>query len=279
MAGAQSRGRVALFMIAALLLCLRFDSLRLTVLPALTALLGVMSARELHRMASRVGVQYSRVLSMTLTGGIVLIGIIDHETYANLLPVLLGLAMMLTFLMQMRVYGIPGALTGVASGMLALLYVALPLSLALQVLQFDRVFLFFSLVMIWSADSGAYFTGRKFGRTKMAPTLSPKKTVEGFAGGVVVCCAVALLFKLALAGMTFDYPLLHIVLLGGLLAVVAPLGDLAESVLKRDCGVKDSGHSLGGHGGILDRIDSMLFCMPVCYGYLRFFVWPLLEQA
>jgi phosphatidate cytidylyltransferase len=273
----ESRGRVALLMIATLLACLRFDFLRLTVLPALTALLGVMGAREMHRMAGKLGIQFSRPVAMTLSGGIVLMGVMNHELYAGLLPVVLTGAMMLVFTMQMRVYGIPGAYTGVASSLLTLLYVAVPLSLALQVLQYDRLFLFFSLIMIWSADSGAYFVGRKIGRTKLAPSLSPKKTVEGLLGGVAACCLVALAFKLAVPSVAFEYPLRHVIPLAALLGFAAPTGDLAESVLKRDCGVKDSGHSLGGHGGVLDRIDSMFFCMPICYGYLRFFVWPFIE--
>jgi len=278
MAKVQSRGRVALAMIGTLLLCLRFEVLRLTVLPAITAVLGVMSAREVHRMAGRLGVQFSRSIAMALTGGIVIMGVVDHELYGNLLPVVLTGAMMLVFVVQMRLYGIPGAFSGVASNMLTLLYVAVPLSLALQVLQYDRLFLFFSLVMIWASDSGAYFVGRKFGRTSLAPTLSPKKTVEGLFGGVAVCCLVALGFKLAVPAAAFSYPLSHVLFLAALIGIAAPAGDLAESVLKRDCGVKDSGHSLGGHGGVLDRIDSMFFCMPVCYGYLRFFVWPFLES-
>src|SRR5690606_25983649 len=109
---------------------------------------------------------------------------------------------------------------------------------------------------------GAYFVGRKFGRHQMTPNLSPKKTVEGLLGGIATCCLVAVLFKLLIPNVSFPYSLAHIVPLAAIIGVAAPIGDLAESVLKRDCGVKDSGNSLGGHGGVLDRIDSMLFCMP-----------------
>ncbi len=277
MGAASSRGRIALLMIITLLVCLRVDFLRFTLLPLLTALLGVMSARELHRMAGKVGVEYSRAVAMALTGGIVLAGMLSFSAFATVLPILLTGAIIILFLMHMRIYGIPSALTGVAVGALSLLYVAVPLALALQVLQYDRLFLFFGLIMIWSADSGAYFVGRKFGRTKMAPTLSPKKTIEGLLGGVMTCVIVALLFALAVPDVSFPYPITHLLLLAVGLAFAAPLGDLSESVLKRDCGVKDSGHSLGGHGGVLDRIDSMLFCMPICYAYLRLFVWPAIE--
>ncbi len=274
MANSQSRGRIAIIMIGSLLLCLRFDYLRVTVLPIITAFLGVMGAWELHRMARHVGVNYSRTLSMVLAGGIVLMGMAEFDLYNQLLPVVLTGAMILIFVIQMNRYGIPGALTGIASSLMAMLYIAVPLSLALQVLQYDRLFLFYALGLIWTADSGAYFVGRRFGKTKMAPTLSPKKTVEGLLGGVAACCMVAALFKLVVPDASFAYPFVHIIPLAILIGFAAPVGDLAESVLKRDSGVKDSGQILGGHGGVLDRIDSMFFCMPIYYGYLRFFVWP-----
>ncbi len=277
MGKAQSRGRIALFMIGTLLLCLRFDLLRITVLPVITAGLGVIGARELHRMARNVGANYSLALSVVLAGGVVLLGAADLTLYGQLLPVALTGAMIFIFTMQMSRFGIPGALTGISASILALLYVAVPLSLALQILQFDRLFLFFALGLIWTADSGAYFVGRGFGKTKFAPTLSPKKTVEGLLGGVVACCVVALLFIIIVPDVSFNYPMSQILLLAAVIGIAAPAGDLAESVLKRDSGVKDSGHGLGGHGGVLDRIDSMFFCMPIYYGYLRFFVWPWVE--
>lgn len=273
MAKVQSRGRIALLMIGTLLLCLRFDILRVTVLPVITAFLGVMGARELHRMARHVGANYSRPLSMVLAGGIVLMGMTDISAYAELLPIVLTGAMIIIFIMQMNRFGIPGAFTGIAASLMALLYLAVPLSLALQVLQYDRLFLFFALGLIWTADSGAYFVGRRFGKTQLAPTLSPKKTVEGLLGGVAACCLVALLFKIVVPDVSFPYSLGHIIPLAALIGLAAPVGDLAESVLKRDSGVKDSGSGLGGHGGVLDRIDSMFFCMPIYYAYLRFFVW------
>lgn len=277
MTAIKSRGRVALVMVIVLLICLRFDALRLTVLPALTALLGALGIREFHRMARNSGAVFSLPLAMVLGVGIVLAGMATAENFSYLAPVLLAGGMIVTFTIQMNRYGIPGALSGVSAGGFALLYIALPLALTLQVLQYDRLFLFFGLVLIWTADSGAYFVGRKWGRTKMAPNLSPKKTVEGLIGGVIACCLVAAIFKLVTPDSTFHYPMLHVVILGAIISVLSVAGDLAESVLKRDTGVKDSGRGMGGHGGVLDRIDSMLFCMPAYYAYLRFFIWPVME--
>lgn len=269
---AKSRGRVALLMIITLILCLRFDVLRLTLLPALTALLGAMGIREFHRMARLQNANFSLPLALVLGAGIIICGIMPPDQYASLFPVLITFSMILLFSVQMNRFGIPGAVTGAASAGFSLLYIAVPLSLALQVTVIDRLFLFFALLLIWMADSGAYFVGRKFGRHKLAPNLSPKKTVEGLIGGILTCGLVAVLFKHLVPSAAFhQFPSNHVLVLGAIIGVMAPLGDLAESVLKRDAGVKDSGTGLGGHGGVLDRVDSMLFCMPLYYAYLRYF--------
>lgn len=112
---------------------------------------------------------------------------------------------------------------------------------------------------IWAADSGAYFMGRAFGKTPLWPAISPKKTVEGAIGGVVVTVIVALAFSFA------QPELLHAgraILLGILIAVVGQMGDLIQSAYKRVKGIKDTGTLLPGHGGVLDRTDSWLIVFP-----------------
>jgi phosphatidate cytidylyltransferase len=121
---------------------------------------------------------------------------------------------------------------------------------------------FFTLAITWLQDTGAFFIGRAFGRTKMAPTLSPKKSWEGFAGGMAAAIATAL-FCVPLLGLPIT--LGEAVILGVVAGIFGPLGDLAESLIKRQVGVKDSGFIIPGHGGILDRIDSILFTGPVVY--------------
>ncbi|WP_372015158.1 phosphatidate cytidylyltransferase [Pseudoxanthomonas sp. 10H] len=118
-----------------------------------------------------------------------------------------------------------------------------------------------ALALVWAADSGAYFAGRHFGRRKLAPTISPNKTVEGAIGGVVAGVAIALAFG-ALAGAgAAQLPALALVALVAVLASI--VGDLVESLLKRQAGVKDSGSLIPGHGGILDRVDGVLAALPV----------------
>jgi phosphatidate cytidylyltransferase len=116
-------------------------------------------------------------------------------------------------------------------------------------------------------DSGAYFTGRRFGRRKLIPSVSPKKTVEGGLGGLAGAVGTAaLLHFLVLRTIPgLDLSFAWILLTGFLLGISAQVGDLAESVLKREAGVKDSGSLLPGHGGILDRFDAILFNVPLCW--------------
>lgn len=127
--------------------------------------------------------------------------------------------------------------------------------------------LMYVFLLVWCADSGAYFVGRKFGKRKMSPNVSPNKSVEGLIGGLVTGLVVVVgisLFKLKLSGAE-----LGIFILLSLLTILASvLGDLFESMLKRRAGVKDSGTILPGHGGVLDRIDSLLSATPIfAFGY------------
>jgi phosphatidate cytidylyltransferase len=119
-----------------------------------------------------------------------------------------------------------------------------------------------AVALTWAADSGAYLIGRRFGKRRMAPSLSPKKTWEGYAGGVAAAAAVG-----ALIGLISPIGPLHSAALGLLVGFTGTLGDLAESMFKRQAGSKDSGHLIPGHGGVFDRIDSLLWAGVVVYYY------------
>jgi phosphatidate cytidylyltransferase len=117
----------------------------------------------------------------------------------------------------------------------------------------------------WACDTGAFFAGRAFGARKLAPGISPGKTVEGAAGGLI--CALAMSLVMGWRLLSLDPRLAGA--LGLMVAVLAPVGDLCESALKRELGIKDFGGLLPGHGGVLDRFDSLLFTAPVVYYVLR----------
>jgi len=123
------------------------------------------------------------------------------------------------------------------------------------------------LAVIWANDIAALAVGRKFGRTLFAPQLSPKKTNEGAAGGLVAGIVVAVILQRFLFN---DLQTVHVVAVSVLAGVFGQLGDIAESLLKRAAEVKDSSRLIPGHGGALDRMDSLLFAFPVLYIYLVF---------
>jgi phosphatidate cytidylyltransferase len=118
-------------------------------------------------------------------------------------------------------------------------------------------------MMTWGADTAALFTGRKFGRHKIAPTVSPNKTWEGAIGGIVASCLIGIG-----GSRILDFSIVHGIVLGLLCGSFGLIGDLCASVLKRDLGVKDFGGLLPGHGGVLDRIDSIILTAPITYFYV-----------
>ena len=129
-------------------------------------------------------------------------------------------------------------------------------------------FFVMAVVAPWCADSAAYFVGSFMGKTKLCPSISPKKTVEGAVGGVfgsIICTFLAgVIFQfLVYRNVSMNY--FSLLLVGIFCAIVSVLGDLIFSVIKRDCGIKDYGSTMPGHGGMLDRVDSVLFCVPFTY--------------
>jgi len=134
-------------------------------------------------------------------------------------------------------------------------------------LSAGAAYVWLAFVGTWASDTFAYFVGSYFGRHKLCPKISPNKTTEGALGGMF-----GSIVALVILGMLFKLPISHCAIMGLLVGIVAPIGDLVESAMKRFAGVKDSGHILPGHGGILDRFDSILFTVPAVYYYMHTFV-------
>lgn len=137
----------------------------------------------------------------------------------------------------------------------------------LRISENGWLFIILMLVTTWSTDTFAYFVGMKFGRNKLAPKVSPKKTIEGSLGGVAGSILGSFLVFLAISNG--EIKLLHFLVIGLLIGIIGQVGDLAESALKRLGGVKDSGKLIPGHGGVLDRFDSMLFTAPLLFYYFK----------
>jgi phosphatidate cytidylyltransferase len=148
--------------------------------------------------------------------------------------------------------------SAVFAGLLVLVPAAIALARLAAIEPNGNWLLLYLLVLIAAADVGGYFGGRRFGRYKLAPAISPGKTWEGFAAGMLASVAVA-----AIAAPLFDQPVIAWVALGLLVALISVVGDLVESLFKRKVGLKDSSGLLPGHGGVLDRIDSHTAAAPV----------------
>ena len=132
------------------------------------------------------------------------------------------------------------------------------LSIAAVLTQAGPAYLLFMLFLVWAADVGAYFAGRRFGRRLLAPRVSPKKTWEGLGGGLLLALLIAMIGVVG-----FAQPALPLLAVAAATVLASVVGDLTESLFKRNAGLKDSGTLLPGHGGVLDRIDSVTAAAPV----------------
>jgi phosphatidate cytidylyltransferase len=174
-----------------------------------------------------------------------------------------------------------------AFGLFALLYIAYPLTLIplIKAHEDGTGLLVLLFVCVWSGDIAALYIGRRFGRRKLAPRLSPGKTWEGTGASIVasIACGLGVFFlgqylmeARGFTGLLLGMPVWQVALLAAFLNVVAQLGDLLESAIKRGAGVKDSGTLLPGHGGILDRIDALLLAAPAMWYVLLLRDWQTL---
>ena len=161
------------------------------------------------------------------------------------------------------IYSISGTLLGI-------FYISLPLSLLVSIrnTHYGRWLIFFFFIFIWAGDTFAFYLGITFGRHKLWPAVSPNKSIEGFIGGLLGNFITVIIFKILVFPSLTHLDCIWIALSVG---IIGQIGDLFESLLKRSAQVKDSGSIIPGHGGILDRMDSILFAVPVFYYYLYFF--------
>ena len=176
------------------------------------------------------------------------------------LMVVLGVLWWLLSILWLKRFGFESRTAKLAAGTLAIV----PAWCAIAILHGGQPnghrWLLAALAIVWAADTGAYFAGRKFGRRKLAPRISPNKTVEGLVGGVVAGVALGLVVAVFAGATPGQLPAIALVALVAVLFSV--VGDLFESLLKRQVGVKDSSNLIPGHGGLLDRVDGMVAALP-----------------
>jgi phosphatidate cytidylyltransferase len=182
----------------------------------------------------------------------------------------LALGGLLIFAFSPEDGSVKGSMKRASSGFFVLFFPVWCLAHLVFYLQTNegRSSLMFLLICVWMSDSAAYYAGTAFGRRKLAVKISPNKTIVGSIAGILGSVFSAFLLRwLSLVA----WPLPFVLLSGLFLSVVAQAGDLAESIVKRDAGVKDSGELIPGHGGILDRVDALLFSVPMFYYCLSWF--------
>ncbi len=223
---------------------------------------------EFYRMAQARGISPNFFLGSVM-GSLVVLEFYHHVLAGEgdaLFITACMLIVMVTRLFSSR--PVDGAIEDISSTFLGVFYVALLFAFQVEIIKGSegRQWIVFLYFIIWASDIGAYSIGIPFGKHRLYEKISPKKSIEGLIGALAASAGMALLCR-----VWFMPPmgLVETVAIGLVLATVGTLGDLTESLLKRAAGIKDSGGIIPGHGGILDRMDSMLFAAPVLYYYLK----------
>ncbi len=255
------------------ILAIIFGSLVLFLPPApikiVIALLSALGIHEFTRMALPKHPTSSVSLPLLLGTGLSLAIMFGYQHWQVLL-VAIPLVVMILFVYYLIVdHSLELVLTQISRSFLGIIYAGLLFSFLglLRDLPSGSAWLFTVLATTFGADTGAYVVGHLLGRHKLAPKVSPAKTVEGFVGGIAASIALAFICKFLIKNNFSNIDCLWI---GGIAGVIGPLGDLSESLLKRSVGVKDSGDLIPGHGGLLDRVDALLFTSPIVYYYAAY---------
>ena len=240
----------------------------------LVAAAVVLGCYEFYALAERRGLRPHKVLG-AIFGVAAACSFIDERLEAT--AVLCAAALLIPMAAMIRGRhggsGLPEAIGGISVTLFSVLYVGLLMGYSVALLSDggergrDLTVLLFWVV--WLSDAGAYVIGSMWGRHKLAPAISPGKTIEGAAGALVAAVVAALIAK---AWIFTRLTLSQAVILGLLLGFSGMIGDLAESLIKRAASVKDSGWLFPGHGGMLDRADSLLFAAPVLFYYQKYFM-------
>ena len=265
----KKRVITALWGIPLLIAALWFDQ-PLPWFTLLVAIWGLLAVFEFYKMVAGAKAPPLTYFGLIWT---LLFILSPHFNYAVTIPLLLTSAVVLSLIWLLLRPQKEGAFIGWAWTIAGILYVGWLLShfVALRGLDDGRNWVFLALFATFGSDTAAFFTGRALGRHHLAPSISPGKTWEGTIAGVLGAIIVGLLFTIP-SPLSLPLGYGQAILLGLLISIFGQLGDLAESLLKRNMGVKDSGRLLPGHGGALDRIDSVVFAGIVVYYYV---IWAI----
>jgi phosphatidate cytidylyltransferase len=252
------------------------------ILATALGVIAALGAWELYRMSGAAGNEPLETAGIVIAASVPLM---VHATYLGVFRVTVTVAAMIFLALAAGVIWARGKarkpLVSLALTVTGIIYPAL-VTYMYPIRYHDYVIdaragtalLMLPIALTWATDTGAYFSGRMLGRHKLIPSVSPAKTVEGAVGGVIVAVIAAWLYVMFILRPVAQLSMLpaSLTLFAILISVVAQVGDLVESLFKRDAGVKDSSRLLPGHGGILDRFDSLLFVLPAAYVLLGYFL-------
>ena len=209
-----------------------------------------------------------RVGKVLATGGIFSGAFLLWAVYSDMRDLSLVIAFLVLGLLSLRLLmkEPTGAIQEVAPVVLGLFYLPFVLSLMIKLREVAPGWVIYTAGTVWGADSFAYYIGKTFGRRRLYPSVSPKKTVEGAVGSIIGGAICSILIGLLLLN---GLKLLNLFLVGMIIGIASIVGDLTESMFKRDAGVKDSGTLLPGHGGVLDKMDGIIYATPIVYTFVR----------
>lgn len=230
---------------------------------ALIAAVALIAMREWLLLNDKISSSYP------LLGYLVLAGMLLAAYFVNVALFLTAIILSILILFLFITYYYPRVdLPGILLSYVGALYIGIAITSVYFLRQQWGIWPVVTLLLLnWGTDSGAYFVGKSLGKRKFAPSISPKKTWEGFFGGLAVSVLVGLFIS-----YFWDIGIIHIISLSLLISFAGQMGDLTESVFKRSAGVKDSGNIIPGHGGMLDRMDSLLMAAPVAYIFLYWLI-------
>jgi phosphatidate cytidylyltransferase len=228
----------------------------------LAALWGVLAVLEFYRLVATAKVPV--LISFGIAWTFVFI-VSPHAGHDATLPTILTSGIVFSLIWLVLRSHREGAFAGWAWTLAGMLYIGWLMSYLVALrLEAGRNWVYFALFTTFASDTAAYFIGKTFGKHYLAPRISPHKTWEGAAGGILGAVIIGALFSLP-SPISIPVDIWLIVLLSALVSIFGQFGDLAKSLLKRNAGVKDSGKLLPGHGGVLDRTDSVIFAGVVAY--------------
>ncbi|PAV30033.1 phosphatidate cytidylyltransferase [Virgibacillus profundi] len=235
-----------------------YGNLPFTLFVYVIATIGLIELMKMHKIA---GYSLPSILSIGLLWIILLdnTDIIPYTWFSQTEIIMLGVMLLLSYTVLVKnKFNFDDA----GFTLLSVIYVGMGFYYLIETREEGLSFVFFALFIVWATDTGAYFFGRALGKKKLWPMISPNKTVEGALGGILLACIVAVIFQLV---SPVSSSMLVVIGVTVLASVFGQIGDLVESAFKRHYGVKDSGNILPGHGGILDRFDSLLFVLPLLH--------------